>query len=283
MLKIGDFSRLARVTIKTLRFYDEAGLFHPAFVEPRTGYRFYRAEQLAHLQRILVLRELGCSVAEAAEFAALPIDSADYAQRLALLRKRLMIRVARDEQRLRRLDALLHARPRPMTDRRRRAVRQRRIPPVSALTLRDRVRSLGAEVERMFEATEQRIARHGCRAPSSPFVLFHDMEYRAAHVDVEVCVPIDPDSISACGGRVVHGVERAACVRFAGSYEQAPQLCEMLLDWMDESGTRIAGPIRETYLRFGADQCGYTLPAPLLARGVADYQTELQIPIAQAA
>ena len=64
MLKIGDFSRLAHVSVKTLRFYDEAGLFAPAAVEPRTGYRFYRAAQLPQLQRILLLRELGCTVAE---------------------------------------------------------------------------------------------------------------------------------------------------------------------------------------------------------------------------
>jgi DNA-binding transcriptional MerR regulator len=41
MFKIGDFSRLTRVPIKTLRHYDEIELFKPAQVDPFTGYRYY--------------------------------------------------------------------------------------------------------------------------------------------------------------------------------------------------------------------------------------------------
>jgi DNA-binding transcriptional MerR regulator/effector-binding domain-containing protein len=279
VLKIGDFSRLARVTIKTLRFYDNAGLFHPAFVEPRSGYRFYSADQLPELQRIRLLREFGCSLAEVRELTALPSGSPGYARHLAVLRKRLMLRVARDEQRLRQLDALLHLRRTPVSPKGW-PVRERRIAPVSALTARDRVRTLGTHVESMFEATEQQAARHGCRASLSPFLLFHDMEYRETQVDVEVCVPIVPESVTACGGRLVGAVDRAACLRFAGSYDQAPRLYELMLDWMDSAGARIAGAIREAYLRFGANQIGYTLPPRVLATSVTQYQTELQIPIA---
>ncbi len=49
---------------------------------------------------------------------------------------------------------------------------------------------------------------------------------------------------------------------------------------MRSSGLRAAGPVREVYLRYGADQCGYTIPAGQLARATAGYLTELQIPIA---
>ena len=72
---------------------------------------------------------------------------------------------------------------------------------------------------------------------------------------------------------------RAACVRFAGSYAQAPLLYGRVLEWMGHTTTRICGPIRETYLRFGAEQHGYTLPPLVLAQGVADYETELQVPV----
>src|SRR5262249_20565874 len=98
----------------------------------------------------------------------------------------------------------------------------------------------------------------------------------------EVCVPIVHESLGACGGRVIAGVPRAACARFRGSYAQAPLLYESLLDWMSRTGTRIAGPVREVYLRFGAGQCGYTVPHPVLARCVADYSTALQTPLVSA-
>ncbi|HUL17780.1 MAG TPA: MerR family transcriptional regulator [Steroidobacteraceae bacterium] len=281
MLKIGDFSRLARVSVKTLRFYDEAGLFAPAAVEPRTGYRFYRAAQLPQLRRILLLRELGCSVADTAQLMRLAPDSAAYVRQLALLRRRLMTRVARDEERLRRLDALLRAQPRAAPDDTPPAVVVRALAPVSALTLRERVHLPGDAVQRMFESAEQRVARHGCRAPLSPFLLFHDMEYRERDVDVEVCVPIQAAALSACRGRLVPGAAQAACARFAGSYAQAPRLYGRMLEWLDGAGARICGPLRETYLRFGAEQRGYTLPPLMLADGVAEYETELQIPVQQ--
>jgi effector-binding domain-containing protein len=134
----------------------------------------------------------------------------------------------------------------------------------------------------MFEAAERQAARHACRAPRSPFLLFHDREYRDRHADIEVCVPFDPASPGACGGRDVAGVDRAACVRFSGSYDQARPLFRSIMGWIDGAGARPAGPVRETYLRYGADQRGYALPPRQVAKKVAQFRTELQVPIAEA-
>ena len=62
MLKIGDFSALAQVSIKTLRYYDEAGLLTPAWLDPENGYRYYAAGQIARLHRILALKDFGFSL-----------------------------------------------------------------------------------------------------------------------------------------------------------------------------------------------------------------------------
>lgn len=53
MIRIGDFSKLSRVSVKTLRYYDEMGLLKPVEVDPFTGYRFYLFSQLTVLHRIL--------------------------------------------------------------------------------------------------------------------------------------------------------------------------------------------------------------------------------------
>jgi DNA-binding transcriptional MerR regulator len=66
MLKIGDFSRLARVTIKTLRYYDELGLLKPVRIDSITGYRYYSADQLPRLHRIIALKDMGLSLEEIA-------------------------------------------------------------------------------------------------------------------------------------------------------------------------------------------------------------------------
>jgi DNA-binding transcriptional MerR regulator len=62
MLTIGDYSRLTHVPAKTLRYYDEIGLFRPIKVDSLTGYRYYSVEQLPRLYRILSLKELGISL-----------------------------------------------------------------------------------------------------------------------------------------------------------------------------------------------------------------------------
>jgi DNA-binding transcriptional MerR regulator len=64
MFQIGEFSRLARVTIDTLRHYDTIGLLKPAKVDAFTGYRYYNAAQLQSLNQIHALKEVGLSLEE---------------------------------------------------------------------------------------------------------------------------------------------------------------------------------------------------------------------------
>jgi len=62
MFKIGEFSKLSQVTVKTLRYYDEIGLLKPAEVDRFTSYRYYSVDQLPRLNRILALKDLGLSL-----------------------------------------------------------------------------------------------------------------------------------------------------------------------------------------------------------------------------
>ena len=61
-MKIGDFARLGQVSVRMLRNYDELGLLVPAHVDPWTNYRSYTAGQLARLNRIVALKDLGFSL-----------------------------------------------------------------------------------------------------------------------------------------------------------------------------------------------------------------------------
>ena len=66
MFRIGEFSHIAQVSGRLLRYYDEIGLLSPEYTDPQTGYRYYRAEQLPRLNRILVLKELGLGLEQIA-------------------------------------------------------------------------------------------------------------------------------------------------------------------------------------------------------------------------
>ena len=110
MLKIGEFSKLSRVSVRMLRHYDEIGLLKPAEIDRFTDYRYYREDQLPTAGRIAALKDMGFSLADivrilevyddhdqlerffAARQAELESLSRDTARRLTLLdaaRKRL--------------------------------------------------------------------------------------------------------------------------------------------------------------------------------------------------
>ncbi|MBO0859740.1 MAG: MerR family transcriptional regulator, partial [Chloracidobacterium sp.] len=76
MFRIGDFSKLAQVSVKALRFYDEVGLLKPTYVDSDTGYRYYSATLLPRLNRILAFKELGLSLEEIIHLLEgdLPVD-----------------------------------------------------------------------------------------------------------------------------------------------------------------------------------------------------------------
>ena len=67
MYRIGEFSYLFEVTIKTLRHYDKIDLFKPAFTDPYTGYRYYNEEQKEEFANILKLKNLNFSLEEIKE------------------------------------------------------------------------------------------------------------------------------------------------------------------------------------------------------------------------
>jgi DNA-binding transcriptional MerR regulator/effector-binding domain-containing protein len=70
LLPIGEFSRRSRLPVSTLRYYHHRGLLEPAQVDPATGYRYYRAEQLALAEVVGELRRAGVAPAVIGEITS---------------------------------------------------------------------------------------------------------------------------------------------------------------------------------------------------------------------
>ncbi len=107
MFRIGEFSRLAQVTVKALRLYDERGLLVPARVDRASGYRFYSAAQLPRLQRILALKDLGLSLQEIGDLLDGGPDTDAIRDRLELRRTTLERELLDGRARLARVEAYL--------------------------------------------------------------------------------------------------------------------------------------------------------------------------------
>jgi predicted transcriptional regulator YdeE/DNA-binding transcriptional MerR regulator len=107
MLKIGEFARLARVPVKTLRYYDEIGLLRPSGVDRWTRYRYYTAEQLPALERIMALKRLGFSLEDVAFLLHNDLPRHDLVSMLQARRTAVRLEIQAAETRLAQIDAWL--------------------------------------------------------------------------------------------------------------------------------------------------------------------------------
>jgi DNA-binding transcriptional MerR regulator len=102
-LTIGEFSRLCRLTVVTLRHYERVGLLMPAEVDPATGYRYYRAEQVATALQIGMLRSLDVSITDLRSFVE---NSVSLDELLAGQRRRLSSQLREQQRMIDVIDAL---------------------------------------------------------------------------------------------------------------------------------------------------------------------------------
>ena len=104
MLKIGDFSKLSRVSIRMLRYYDEIGLLKPAETDRFTDYRYYREDQLPVVCRITALRDMGFRLSEIGAVLAVYDDKQALERYLTALEGELSQQQEQLSQRMRLLD-----------------------------------------------------------------------------------------------------------------------------------------------------------------------------------
>ncbi|WP_425408517.1 MerR family transcriptional regulator [Hyphococcus sp.] len=277
-MQIGELARLGGVSVKALRFYDEQGLLRPEHVDAQTGYRYYTLEQAAALAAITNLRLIDFSIAEIAHIMRDGVPPPDEVK--AAIRKKqaaLADEQARlaDKQKIADIlaqSAASGAAPPP-------TLKLTPIAPQRVFALRQRVPHLGEPVTKMFETAETRVGENQARATLPPFLIFHDPPETKTGLDVEVCIPVLQAAPEQAAVTIIGGADIACAVVYAGGYFKTDTLFAQMTGWIHNAGLQPAGPLREVYHRFGADQDDYRLPKKMTARNAAEYLTELQIPI----
>jgi DNA-binding transcriptional MerR regulator len=279
MFRIGEFSRLSRVSVRRLRHYDQLGLFKPSHTDSFTSYRYYSADQLPRLNRIIALRDLGFSLEQIAGMLDEELPSEQLLGMLKLKWAELEQQMQVEQMRLERLKARIHQmndqdHPKPYDI----VVRETGS---QLMAIMHEVVADDDRIQFMFEELERYAARFHMRADKPPMCVYHDADYRENDIDVEVMVPLKNAIPGADEIRVLElpGIKNAACVVHTGSYATIDQAYNALLRWIEANGYRMAGPVREVYLRYTADGLGFALPPTYLARDANSFVTELQLPV----
>ena len=279
MLRIGDLARLGGVSVKALRFYDEQGLLRPEHVDPHTGYRYYALDQAKILAVITNLRMIDCTIAEIAGVLHGQDASPErIKETVAAKRKELADARSQLAGKMRLADMMAQS----LDDEEAAALPTFKLGALEeqcVFSMRRTVPHLGKPVTEIFEKAEAETAKANVRAPTAPFMIFHDPPSVKTDIDIEVCIPVADISLVGPGATNIPGSEMACSVVYAGGYFKTETLFAQMTQWVDGAGLEVAGPLRELYHRFGADQEDYTLPAKMIAKDSCDYLTELQLPV----
>ncbi len=242
MLKIGEFSKLSRVSIRLLRQYDEAGLLAPASTDPFTGYRYYSEAQLPTANRITALKEMGFTHTVISEILRCYDDPASLERWLLLRREEAEEETAKAARRLRLLDTAIE-RLRKDEANMKYDVTVKTIPERYVASVRQVIPSYDHEgyLWGVFcEETARMNIQDG--DPVLCTALFHDGEFKETDVDVEIQKSVTgsyPDT-KHVKFKTVPAVQVASAT-FQGSYDKIGEVNEAVAAWVAGNGWTFDG------------------------------------------
>ncbi|QBD80718.1 MerR family transcriptional regulator [Ktedonosporobacter rubrisoli] len=249
MLSIGEFSQLAQVSVITLRHYDQIGLFRPAYIHARSGYRYYLVEQLEQLYQILMLKEVGYALEEIHFLLQHSNDSSAVRELLFSKYQQTRQALAREQTRLEALERLLQA------------ADQGAYLPTQNIVVRAVPSSLCAMqrlwlshmdlLDEAIEETEGYVTRYRARKAAPVTVIYHTYTDWEKPVEVEIAIPLTRSIPSSSSLRIeaLEAASPVASIINRGGDATLDQTCEALWTWLDLHSYRVNGPDREVYHR----------------------------------
>jgi DNA-binding transcriptional MerR regulator len=269
MFKIGDFSRLAQVSVRMLRHYDKLGLLEPSYTDRFTGYRYYTIDQLPRLNRIVALNDLGLTLAQIADL--LGKDDKLPAEQLRGMLALRRVELARELEEKRWQLASVEARlqqiesenaPEPYE------IVVKSLDPLAVASIRHlspTVQEVGYYCETLYGQLYHHLRRLGITWGEPELTLYHNEEYREHDIDMEVAVAVMTEVIADTAAgvrtsaaespeandlhfRTIPGSDLAASVIYEGSFAGVVGPIQSLLRWVCLHDHMPTGPLRELHL-----------------------------------
>jgi effector-binding domain-containing protein len=266
LFSIGEFSRVSKMSVKTLRFYDERGLLKPAYIDAKSGYRYYSSAQLTEANLIRLLRSLELNLGDTRLF----LRERDPQKQRALLEAHM-------REMKRKLDGY-----RSIVSSIERLVEGKDNGVDRKVGLKEAAdqKILGVRYHTIYELLGESIGQAmgdvfaylnemGEFPAGPPFCIYYGEEWDEKDIDMEVCVPVLRllDGGERVAGRRLPGGEMASVLHM-GPYHEIAESYQAIDLWAKEHGYGYAGPPREIYL-VGPDQ----------VEDEADLRTEIMFPI----
>ena len=268
VLKIGEFSKLCHVSIKTLRYYEEKGLLIPSEIDAFTGYRFYRMNQAIRLSHILHLKSLGFSLTEIAHV----LNQENTQLTLDLVRQRLKqcnAEIAKLQNQKQQLESFIqlketqHPTNHPVI---------RTLPAHIAAQYRQVIKNYDELGTLCLNTIGPEMMRLGCTCPEPQYsyLIEHGEEHRNEDMDITYCEAVDKrhEDSNILKFIEVPEIKRALCWHHMGPYTSLSETLTKLISYIETKGFV---PTDNTRFCF--------IDGPWNKQNPEDYLTEIQIPI----
>lgn len=247
MYRIGLFSKINRVSIKTLHYYDEIGLLKPAYVDEENGYRYYISEQLPKIHQIIALKQIGFSIEEIQNIIKKENTEAIFQQR----KSELMGCLIEFKQQILKIEHYLKEMKGELNMNFQVAIKE--LPEVIVYSKRtiipnydtyfDMIPALGKAIKDANPGLE-------CSVPPYCFIIYHDGEYKEKDIDIEFCEAVTRfgNEIDGVTFKKIDMVPTAACLYHKGPYSTIGQSYAYLFKWIHDNDYTPIQPPRESYI-----------------------------------
>ncbi|MBP2033321.1 DNA-binding transcriptional MerR regulator/effector-binding domain-containing protein [Clostridium algifaecis] len=281
MVRIGDFSKIARVSIRMLRHYDQIGIFKPACIDNLTGYRGYSIEQLPKLNRIIFLKDIGFSLNEVKELIDENISIDEMKEMLLKRQKDLENEISMAQINLKtvmdRLKTIEDERNIPRYD-----ISIKRTDSytlASHRTIVPHMNQMGIFCYDMYSKLYKELNKMNITPIGPEITFYYNEEYCEADLDMEtgILVPhtwldIKNKNESILMFRNIEAEENMAFLLYSGSFDGIEQAIIELLKWVAVNNWQITGALRELHLSGPAHPDGKVVENAIV---------ELQIPVSK--
>jgi len=246
MYQIGLFSKMNRITTKTLRHYEKIGLLMPEKTDDFTGYRYYSSNQLPRLNKILTMKQMGLSLKDIKIMIDEPNGVEMY---LKLKEEEIQKTIEEDKKRLIRVKSYLN--------RLKGEVSMKYNPLIKTLEgcIVASMRFIAPNYDSYFEVIpkmgdEMRKLGAVCAEPSYCFNIYHDGEYKEKDIDLEVCEAVvdfceDSEMIKF---KKIKKVDEALWVLHKGPYSLLSDAYTFAFEWIKDNNYEVVGLPREAYI-----------------------------------
>ncbi|MDO4510908.1 MAG: MerR family transcriptional regulator [Bacteroidales bacterium] len=247
-LKIGEFSKLMQVTVKTLRHYEQRGLLVPDEVDDASGYRFYSLSQMQRLGSIRTLKDLGFSLEEIKDIFEEQNHMPDIDQltgkiqqceadiRMLQRRRERLVNVLNSQKHLKEMDKFTIE----------------TLPAIIVASHRETIENYEALGMMCVNVIGPEMQRLGCKCPPPGycFTIDHNEEYSPTGVDIEYCEQVEEmgEDSAIIQFKQFDEVPTAICMKHYGPYDRFYQSYTLLYKYIEEQGYAISGHARYVYV-----------------------------------